>query len=119
MELLKIGSNDWTPLIESGGYGWKRNDLDGDNTTRTKSGRLRRDKVAEKLTLSYKVRFTSRENLSKLNNDLRQETFYATVLDLSGPVTKEFYCSSFSTTLDGIYSGTEFWQGAEFTIIEV
>lgn len=119
MALLKIGSNDWSTLIESGGYGWKRNDLDSDKTTRTKNGRMRRDKVAEKLTLTYKIRPTSREKLGKLNNDLRQETFYATVLDLNGPVTKEFYCSSFGTTLDGIYNGSEFWQGAEFTLIEV
>lgn len=119
MELLKIGDHDWSPLIESGGYGWKRNDLDGENTTRTKSGRMRRDKVTEKLTLTYKVRPTSRANLASLNEDLRQETFLATILDLSGPVTKEFYCSSFGTTMDGIYSGTEFWQGAEFTLIEV
>lgn len=119
MELLKIGSNDWSSLIESGGYGWKRNDLDGDSTGRTKDGRMRRDKVAEKLTLTYKTIFASRAALAALNDDLRQETFYATVLDLRGPVTKEFYCSSFTTTLDGIYEGSEFWQGAEFTLIEV
>lgn len=119
MEILKIGEHDWSHLIESRGFGWKRNDLDDESTTRTKQGTMRRKKIAEKLTLTFKTLSASREVFSALNADLRQPSFAATVLDLDGPVEKEFYCSSFSTTLIGIYNGVEMWDGAEFTLVEV
>ena len=119
MEILKIGEHDWSYLIESRGYGWKRNDLDDESTTRTKQGKMRRKKVAEKLTLTYKTLSASREEFAALNADLQQPTFSATVLGLGGPVEKDFYCTSFSTTLIGIFNGKEMWDGAEFTLIEV
>lgn len=119
MEILKIGIHDWSHIIESRGFGWKRNDLDDESTTRTKLGTMRRRKIAEKLTLTYKTLSASREVFAALNADLRQPTFTATVLSLDGIVEKEFYCTSFSTTLIGIFDGVEMWDGAEFTLIEV
>lgn len=119
MEVLVINGHDWSYLIESRGYGFARNDLDGEETTRTKSGTMRRKKVAEKLTIPMKTLSVSREELAALNEDLSQQTFSATVRTINGTVTKEFYCSSFQTTLIGIFNGVEMWDGAEFTLVEV
>lgn len=119
MVILKIGDHDWSRFIEWRGYGFSRNDLDDETTTRTKGGTMRRKKITEKLTIPLKTMSMSQENLAALNEDLSQQTFAATVQTLNGPVTKEFYCSSFKTSLIGVVNGVEMWDGAEFTLIEV
>lgn len=120
MVILKIGDHDWSYLIEWRGYGVTRNDLDDETTTRTKNqGKMRRKKIAEKLTLPFKTIGAPREELASLGKDLSAETFTATVLTLDGQVEKDFYCSSFKTSLAGVVNGVEMWDGAEFTLIEV
>ena len=54
-EILIINGHDWSGAIQSSGYGWARSDLDSDKSTRTKDGRLRRDKIGTKRKITYEV----------------------------------------------------------------
>lgn len=119
MEVLVINGHDYSQYIERKGVGWSRNDLDSDKTTRTKDGRMRRDKIATKRKLSYKIVHMTREQLAQLDDDLSSNTFHAKYLDLHGVQTREFYCSSFSATTAEIQDGNDVWEDASFNIIEV
>lgn len=56
MEVLIINGTDYSDFIATKGYGWSRNDLDSDKTTRTKDGKMRRDKITSKRKLNYTTR---------------------------------------------------------------
>ena len=119
MEILIINGHDYSRFIENKGYGWSRNDLDSEQTTRLKNGNMRRKKITTKRKLSYTMMHMTREQLAQLDNDLSKETFAAKYLDLHGEQTRTFYCSSFQTNLAEISAGGEFWEGATFSITEV
>jgi len=118
-EILRIGGHDWSSIIQSKGYGWTRNDLDTDQTKRTKDGKIRRDKIGTKRKLSFTTMPVSQETLAQLDDDLSATTFNATYLDLHGVMTREFYCTSFETTLTQVIDGCNSWASATFNIIEV
>ena len=121
MIILKFtkSGNDWSSKVVRRGYGFARNDLDSEKTTRTKAGVMRRDKIASKLTLSFEAFNLSRAELAALDSDLSDATFSATVLTLNGEQTKKFYCSSFKVSLDEVCGGKDFWGNATFNLIEV
>ena len=119
MEVLIINGHDYSRYIERKGYGWTRNDLDSENTGRTKDGKMRRDKVATKRKLSYSVMNMTRAQRAQLDNDLSAPTFSATYLDLYGRQTRTFYTSSFSCTLNELLDGDGEWGDASFSLIEV
>jgi len=119
MEVLNINGVEYSAHIEVKGVGWSRNDVDSEKTTRTKDGKLRRDKITTKRKLSYKLVHMTREELARLDDDLNQPTFSATYMDLHGVMTREFYCSSFSATLESAYSEEGEWGAAAFDMIEV
>lgn len=119
MEVLIINGNDYSSAIEAKGYGWSRNDLDSENTTRTKDGRMRRDKITTKRKLSYTTRSIPRNMLARLDNDLNKTTCTVKYLDLHGIRTSEFYCSSMECTLEQAADDNEVWGGATFNLIEV
>ena len=120
MKILTINGTDYSRFVEASGYGWSREDLDSEKTTRTKDGRMRRDKITTKRKLSYSLMHMTQEQLAQLDDDLSPATFNVTYFDLHGSMTKEFYCSSFSATLDSAYfeEGSE-WSVASFNLIEV
>lgn len=119
MEVLIINGHDYSRFIERKGYGWSRNDLDSENTVRTKDGKMRRDKITTKRKCSYALINMTQEELKQLDNDLSESTFYATYLDLHGTQTREFYCSSFSATCAECYDSESSWEGATFNMTEV
>ena len=119
MEVLIINGNDYSSAIEAKGYGWSRNDLDSENTTRTKDGRMRRDKITTKRKLNYTTRSIPRDMLASLDNDLNKTTCTVKYLDLHGIRTSEFYCSSMECTLEQAADDNEVWGGATFNLIEV
>lgn len=121
MVILKFNKsgNDWSGKVIRKGFGWKRNDLDSEKTKRTKAGTMRRDKITTKRTLSYEAFNLTREELAALDNDLSEATFSATYLDIHGEMTKTFYCSSLSVSLEEVQSGVDVWGNATFTLIEV
>lgn len=117
-EILIINGHDWSSLVRRKGYGWTRNDLDSDQTTRTKNGTMRREKIATKRKLSFTTLPTTRDKLAQLDEDLSETFFSATFLDLHGPMTREFYCTSFEVSLGEAADGHEQWESATFNIIE-
>lgn len=117
-EILIINGHDWSSLVQRKGYGWTRNDLDTDSTTRTKDGTMRRDKITTKRKLSFTTIPTTRDKLARLDDDLSETFFDVTFLDLHGPMTRTFYCTSFETTLEEAADGHEDWGQATFNIIE-
>ena len=119
MEILIINGHDYSRFIQRRGYGWGREDLDSENTKRTKDGKLRRDKITTKRKLSYTLMTMTRDQLAQLDNDLSNPTFSATYLDLHGQQTREFYCSSFRADLGEITDQDGQWEGASFNMIEV
>ena len=120
MDLLIINGHDYSKYIKNTGYGWSRNDLDSSNTTRTKNGDLRRDKICTKRKLTYEVMGMTREELAQLDDDLSQETFSATFMDLHGQMTRVFYCSTFEANLTTTRrDDATAWQPSSFTITEV
>lgn len=118
MDVLIINGHDYSRFIQRKGYGWSREDLDSENTKRTKDGKLRRDKITTKRKLSYTMMNMSREQLAQLDDDLGNPTFSATYLDLHGRQTRTFYCSSFSATLGEITGRDGQWEEASFNMIE-
>lgn len=117
-EILIINGHDWSSIVQRKGYGWTRNDLDSENTKRPKNGVLRREKIGTKRKLSFTTMPVSRETLARLDDDLSATFFDATYLDLHGPMTRTFYCTSFETTLAEAADGHEDWESATFNIIE-
>lgn len=119
MTVLQINGHNYTGYVKASGYGWSREDLDSQNTTRLKNGTMRRQKIATKRKLSYTIIRADRATLAQLDDDLSQPTFQATYMDLHGLKTKTFYCSSFSVTLDQAYDENGMWSGGSFNMIEV
>lgn len=120
MEILKINGHDYSTYVKSKGFGWSREDLDSDKTTRTKNGEMRRHKITTKRKLSYAMLEMNQNLLAQLDDDLSSATFPATYRDLHGTMTKTFYCSSFSANISEVWDGdTDIWEGASFNIIEV
>ena len=48
MEILIINGHDYSRYVKMGGFSWSRNDLDTDQTKRTKDGKMRRQKIGTK-----------------------------------------------------------------------
>ena len=119
MEVLIINGTDYSDFIATKGYGWSRNDLDSDKSTRTKDGKMRRDKITSKRKLNYTTRSMPRDKLAKLDDDLNETTVTAKYLDLHGVRTSTFYCSSMECTLEEAADDNEVWGGATFNLIEV
>lgn len=120
MEILVINGHDYSHLIKRKGVGWKRNDLDSEQTKRTKAGTMRRDKITTKRTVSYEIMPTATHaELMQLDDDLSRETFSARYLDLHGVQTRTFYCTSFAATIDEVDGGNAIWSGGTFNMIEV
>lgn len=117
-EVLIINGHDYSRFIERKGYGWSRNDLDSENTVRTKDGKMRRDKITTKRKCSYTLMNMTQEELAQLDDDLSESTFSATYLDLHGTQTRTFYCSSFSATCAECAEINQ-WEGATFNMTEV
>lgn len=119
MDILKIGSHDYSSKVKTKGLGWSRNDVDDETTTRLKNGDLRRKKLTTKRKISYSMTPMSQEELAQLDNDLSLGTFDATYLDLHGVQTRTFYCSSLSTTVMFTRGDVPVYGETTFSIIEV
>lgn len=119
MDVLIINGHDYSRFVERKGLAWSRNDLDSDKTTRTKDGKMRRDKVCTKRKNSYTLINMTQPELAQLDDDLSTDTFEAKYLDLHGIMTRTFYCSSFSVTLTECTDDNPVWEGASFSMTEV
>lgn len=120
--ILKIKNgddwHDYSSMVIMSGLGWKRNDLDAEGSGRTLDGDMWRVKVAQKRTLDFKLLPDREERYADIDTDLSQEEFDVQYRDLHGVLTKTFYCTAFSATLDEEVTGPE-WSGGTFTLVEV
>lgn len=119
MEVLIINGHDYSRYVKRKGFGWSRNDLDSEKTTRTKAGTMRRVKIGTKRKLTFSVMNMPQTILAQLDDDLSDNTFVATYLDLHGVMTKTFYCSSFSATLAECSDSNQIWEDGAFSMTEV
>ena len=119
MEVLIINGCDYSNFVQHKGVSWSRNDLDSSQTTRTKNGRMRRQKITTKRKLEFTLMNMTRAQLAQLDQALSAATFTATYLDLHGRMTREFYCSSFKATLSEATDEDSTWEGASFSMTEV
>ena len=118
---IKNGSewHDYSDMVKMSGYGWKRNDLDAEGSGRSPlDGFMWRSVVARKRTLDFEAMPDREARYAALDTDLQQTFFEAQYADLHGILTKTFYCSSFSTTLDLDIDDRREWSGGKFTLIE-
>ena len=118
-EILIINGHDYSRFIKRKGYGWTRNDLDSEKTTRTKDGTMRRQKVTTKRKCSYELMNMTQADLARLDSDLSLETFSATYLDIHGVQTRTFYSSSLSATCVDCSGDSAEWDSASFSMTEV
>ena len=89
MEVLVINGHDYSHLVQRKGMNWKRNDLDSEQTKRTKDGKMRRDKITTKRTVQYAILPSATQaELAMLDDDLSKTTFSAKYLDLHGVMTR-------------------------------
>lgn len=119
MVVFKTNGHDYSPYVKISGVSWSRNDLDSDQTKRTKDGKMRRQKIGTKRKISYEIVHATREILAQLDDDLSRTTFTAEYRDLHGSQTRTFYCSSFNAKLDWVDGDRDVWVDGSFSIIEV
>lgn len=119
MVIFKTNGHDYSPYVKISGISWSRNDLDSDQTKRTKDGKMRRQKIATKRKISFEIINATREILAQLDDDLSKATFSAEYRDLHGTQTRTFYCSSFSAKLEWVDKETDVWGSGSFSVIEV
>ncbi len=120
MEVLVVNGHDYSKFVQRKGVGWTRNDIDSEKTTRTKDGRMRRDKITTKRKLSYTMFHMTREQMAQLDDDLALPTVSVRYRDLHGTQTRTFYCSSTSATLAEVQNtDNDIWESMTFSIIEV
>lgn len=120
MEVLVINGHDYSKHVQRKGVGWSRNDIDSEKTTRTKDGKMRRDKITTKRKLSYTMTNMKQEQMSQLDDDLSAPTCSVKYLDLHGVQARTFCCSSTSATLAEVQNGdSDVWEGMTFNLTEV
>lgn len=110
--------HDYSDMVKMSGFGWKRNDLDAEGSGRTLDGVMHRAKIATKRTIEFQLMPDRGSRYASLDTDLSPQTVTVQYSDLHGTLTKTFYCSSFSATLDLDIASPE-WSGGSFTLIEV
>lgn len=116
--VLVINGTDYSCYVQS--YSWSRDDLDSSNTTRTKNGSMRRDKITEKRNLTYSMIPLTADIASNLDNVLHEPTIQVTYMDLHGVQTRTFYCSKFPGTLMQIISDeSTTWSEISFNLHEI
>lgn len=111
--------HDYSDMVKMSGFGWKRNDLDAEGSGRTLDGVMHRSKIATKRTIEFQLMPDRASRYADLDTDLSPQTVTVQYSDLHGILTKTFYCSSFSATLDLDIANAPDWSGGSFTLIEV
>lgn len=118
--LMVINGHDYSAYVDSEGYEWVRDDLDSEDTIRVKTGNMRRHKINEKQNPPIKMRTMPHQLVKQLDDDLRQNTFRATIFTPHDQRQGEFYCSSFKCRLNQVTDINHItWSDISFTLHEV
>lgn len=119
--VLIINGHDYTEYVTAyGGFGWARNDLDSDKSTRTKDGTMRRDRITTKRKLTLTLSRMDRATAAQLDDDLSLLNVQVTYEDLHGRQTRMFYCANVEMTMNTAkHDGTNSWTVKNISLTEV
>ena len=118
-QVLVINGHDYSHYVQSsGGLTWKLNAVDSKATQRVVgNAKMRRDKIADKRTISWKMLPMPEDLFRQLVTDTRSVFYTATIRDLFGIDTITAYTSSISGTLV-LEQKNRIWNNISFEMIE-
>ncbi len=115
-----IDGVDYTDTIAAGGLKWQRNDIDGPNAGRNKSGTMIRDRIATKMRTDWKCRPLPGPRNRQLLQALTPEFVTVTYDDpQDGAATRVMYANNLTSEfLMRRPDGTDWWQNTQFPLVE-
>lgn len=120
-EFFRINGTDILPLIEAGGIGWSRNDIDSPNAGRTLDATMNRGRVAQKVKLKIKCRPLTQAEAEVLLNLIDPEYVIVDYKDPKAGVRTgvQFYSNNVPATLGIIDTdGVLHWKDISFPLVE-
>lgn len=118
---LTVNGVDMVPYVAYGGFKWQRSDIDGSDSGRDLTGRLRRNRVATKVRLDITCRLLKSEEVHKVLSAILPEYVSVTYYDPQegGVVSKTMYSNNNPATFQiRQKDGTVWWSGVTFPLIE-
>lgn len=119
--VLEVDGVNLTPYIAYGGYGWQREDIDGEGSGRDLTGELRRNRIAVKLRLDIVCTPLSGKNASLVLKTIHPEFVKVRFLDPEAGdfIERIMYSNRIPAKfLKKNRNGTYMWQGITFPLIE-
>lgn len=118
---MQVGGVDISSYIAAEGFKWSRNDIDASGSGRSKSGAMRRRRIASKAKLQVTCRTLSESELATLVSALSGETVSVTYLNpaTGSSRTATFYGSSVKAGVVQDLGSSVVYNGIEFDLIEV
>lgn len=118
---FQVDGVDLTPYIASGGIQWTRNDVDGTNAGRAMDATMYRDRVAIKFKFTITCRPLTMSEAATVLSAIEPEYVSVTYTNpmTGSDTTGEAYSNNVPATyLFKDKSGTEWWTGITFPLIE-
>lgn len=120
-EFISIDGVDLTPYLQTGGFSWQRTDLDSGESQRLMDGSLTRHRITTKYHVKVICRPLKTSEASVVLNAIKPKSFVARYLDPEAgeTVTRTCYAGDIpAQVLTFDESGTPYWTGIEFDIIQ-
>lgn len=123
--LFKLNGNDYTYLLKEGAIAWTRNDIDTEQTTRSKiNGEMYRKRLTTKRKLTIdKIKRLTTAQLAALNAEMNRDSFTCTFIDA---ITGQAYTATcYNSTVEAatqIYDPVNddiYWENCRFSVIEM
>lgn len=118
--VFKVNNVDMLPYVDSDGFKWQRNDLDGESAGRTLDGIMHRERVAVKIRLDINCKpLTTAQAVTVLNAILPEFVQVEYTDPMYGRTIKTMYSNNAPASVMRIQEdGTELWNGISFPLIE-
>ncbi len=117
--IFKVGNTDFTKYITK--LQVSSNDIDASNSGRTKSGTMRRRRIATKMKLQVETRAMYHDQMVALQTAISPATISVTYIDprYSTARTATFYGSTINFSEQTYVGNTVLWGQTTFSLIEV
>ena len=120
--VFEIDGVNMLPYIAYGGLQWQRSDIDGENGGRTLDGNMTRDRLAIKIRWDVTCRPLKSSEISKVLTAIEPE--YITLRYTNPVLNTESVAQFYSNNIPASFcmkdrTGTEWWQGLTFPVIQV
>lgn len=117
-----INGVDITNMIKAEAVSWQRNDVEGPNAGRNQTGTMIRDRKCIKVTWNIPCRLLRKSEANTLLRLIEPEYVYAVIDDPEFGDGRQGYF--YSNNVPATYrwkdpSGTEWWEGITFPLVEV